>query len=192
MTAVWTVIGVVMVLLPSFVGDVLGANLREVSRIVILPIGVGMLAGGVALHRARRQFPIRVVIMAALLLAGAMISLLGQVDSAALRVADLTDGTPAAIREGITSVAATVLGLSISMVMIASQTLIHERTEQAVRGRVFGFLGMSVNAANTVPVLLAGALVDTYAVTAVVTALGGILLLWGVVSLPIGRSVRGA
>jgi hypothetical protein len=31
-------------------------------------------------------------------------------------------------------------------------------------------------------------LVDTYAVTAVVTALGGILLLWGIVSLPIGRS----
>ncbi|HEY8108545.1 MAG TPA: MFS transporter [Patescibacteria group bacterium] len=188
MTAVWTVIGVVMVLLPAYVGEVLGANLREVSRIVILPVGVGMLAGGVALHRARRQFPVRAVVTGALLTAGAMVALLGQVEPAAAALARATDGNAAALREGITSASATVLGLSISMVMIASQTLIHEQTERAMRGRVFGFLGMSVNAANTVPVLLAGALVDFYAVTSVVTALGVLLLFWAVVSLPAGRA----
>ncbi|MDP3999982.1 MAG: MFS transporter [bacterium] len=188
MTAVWTAVGVVIVLLPSFVGEVLGANLREVSRIVILPIGVGMLAGGIVLHRARQQFPIRFVTTGALLLAGLMIILLGQIETAAAALARVTDGNAMAIREGITSIAATVLGLSISMVMIASQTLIHEQTDRPMRGRVFGFLGMSVNLANTAPVLLAGALVDTYAVTSVVTVLGGLLLVWAIIALPVGRN----
>ncbi|MEX2043629.1 MAG: MFS transporter [Patescibacteria group bacterium] len=192
MTAVWTAVGVVIVLLPSFVGEVLGANLREVSRIVILPIGVGMLAGGIALHRVPRKIPIRFVITGALFLSGVTVALLGQIESVAAAMARTTDGNVLAIREGITSVVATILGLSVSMVLIASQTLIHERTEQAMRGRVFGFLGMSVNAANTIPILLAGALVDTYAVTTVVTVLGVLLLLWTAASVPIGRASRTA
>ncbi len=192
LTAVWASVGVIMVLLPSFVDQVLGTNLREVSRIVILPIGIGMLAGGLVLHRARRQFPVRAIVTASLLVIGIMISLLGQVEAVAGWLAEIFGGDPLAFRQGVTSVSATLLGLAMAMVMIAAQTLIHERCEPAVRGRVFGFLGMSVNAANTFPVLLAGALVDAYAATTVITVLGAAIVVWTAFSLRIGGSPRPA
>ncbi|MEX1113152.1 MAG: MFS transporter [Patescibacteria group bacterium] len=192
LTVVWASVGVIMVLLPSFVDQVLGTNLREVSRVVILPIGVGMLAGGLVLQRARRQFSARVIVTTALLVVGLTIGTLGQVEPLADRAAGLLDADSGALRQGLTSIAATLLGLAMAIVMIASQTLIHERSEPAVRGRVFGFLGMSVNAANTLPVLLAGALVDAYAVTAVISALGLLILVWAVVSPPLGRQLPSA
>lgn len=190
LTFIWSVIGVVMVLLPAFTAEVLGLNLREISRLMILPIGVGMLSGGYLLHRARRQFASRTVVTASLLLAGGAVATLGQVNGLASAVIE-SGFSPvddfSAVQQFLTSASATVLGLTISIVMIAAQTLIHEHTTNAVRGRIFGFLGTSVNAANTIPVLAAGALTDLLRVGTVISLVGVLLVGWGVASWRFGR-----
>lgn len=193
LTFVWATIGVVMVILPAFTGQVLGLNLREVSRLIILPIGVGMLFGGYVLHRARKQFSIKAIVTASLLLAATTILVLGQISSVSTYLIDhhlSLGGDHSATEQFITSVMSTLLGLALAIVMIAAQTLIHEYSEPALRGRMFGVLGMSVNAANTIPVLAAGALTDLYSVGTVVTVVGLVLGVWSILSLRIARQSR--
>ena len=186
LTFIWSVIGMVMVVVPAYTAEVLGLNLREVSRLVILPIGVGMLGGGYLLHRARRQFRVRTIVVSCLFLAGGAIAVLGQLPAVVELLTGQYSGSsgPAQL---LTSVVSTLLGLALAVVMIASQTLIHEHTEARLRGRIFGVLGMSVNAANTVPVLVVGALTDLFRVGTVVTAVGILMLGWAVASLGLSR-----
>ncbi|MSU76326.1 MFS transporter [Patescibacteria group bacterium] len=181
LTLIWATIGVVMVVVPVYTSQVLELNLREISRLIILPIGIGMILGGYVLHRARRQFGTRSVVAVSIILTGLAIIALGQINMLTHWLQDIGiwQHNEDAARQLITSMASTVLGFGASIVMIASQTLIHEHTAPAVRGRIFGVLGMSINAANTIPVIVAGALTDIFSVTAVVTGVGGILVIWG-------------
>lgn len=190
LTFIWSTIGVVMVIVPIFTAQVLGINLREVSRLIILPIGIGMLFGGYVLHRARSQFKLRVIVGVSLFVAGLAVMMLGQVNSVAAELIShdwVPFSDPRALAQGITSIGSTVLGLGLSVVMIAAQTLIHEHTKPELRGRIFGMLGTSINAANTLPVLAAGALTDVFKVTTVVTAVGVALILWAIASPLIGK-----
>ncbi len=190
LTFIWATIGVVMVVLPAFTSQVLGLNLREVSRAIIIPIGAGMLGGGFWLHRLRRSLSLRMVITVHLLVAGLAVLVLGLVQTIAPWLIDhhlSLAQDPFNARQGLTAVAAAVLGLAIAVVMIASQTLLHERTDASLRGRIFGVLGMSINVANTVPVLLTGLLTDLLSAATTVTAVGVLLLVWGVVSYIVGR-----
>jgi len=180
LTLIWATIGVVMVVVPVYTSQVLELNLREISRLIILPIGIGMILGGYVLHRARRQFGTRTTVATAIFLTGLAVVALGQIDALTSWVQDvgIWEDNLNAAKQLVTSVASTLLGFGASIVMIASQTLIHEHTASAVRGRIFGVLGMSVNAANTLPVILAGVLTDLFSVTAVVTAVGVLLIVW--------------
>lgn len=185
LTFIWATIGVVMVVLPAFTSQVLELDIREVSRAVIIPIGVGMLGGGFLLHRLRPHMTVRLIIMLNLLVAGVAVVLLGQIRPVAEWLhnetglfADRVTDT----QQLFTAILAVLLGTAISVVMIASQTLIHEKTVTAVRGRIFGVLGMSINAANTFPVLLTGLLTDVFKAGTTVTAVGVIMLLWGLAS----------
>lgn len=185
LTFIWATIGVVMVVLPAFTSQVLGLDLREVSRAIIIPIGLGMLGGGFLLHRLKPHLALRVVIMLNLVIAGLAVTLLGQIKAVAGWLQDYglvsADGVSDA-QQLATAALAVLLGTAISVVMIASQTLIHEKTEAAVRGRIFGVLGMSINAANTLPVLLTGFITDVFRAGTTVTAVGVLMLLWGAVS----------
>lgn len=188
LTFIWATIGVVMVIVPAYTSEVLDLNLREISRLVILPIGIGMLIGGYVLHRARHQFGVRMIVAVSLVIAGLAVLALGQINAVGdwVQQTGLYANDANAARQLITSIASTLLGFGVAIVMIASQTLIHEHTQPAVRGRIFGVLGMSINAANTIPILLAGTLTDLFSVAAVVTWVGLALLVWGALS-PVGR-----
>lgn len=188
LTFIWATIGVVMVIVPAYTSEVLHLNLREISRLIILPIGIGMLIGGYVLYRARRQFGVGTIVAFSLLVAGLAVVGLGQIGAVSewLQHRGVFPHDADAVRQLVTSVASTLLGFGVAIVMIASQTLIHEHTAPAVRGRIFGVLGMSVNAANTIPILLAGTLTDVFSATAVVTGVGLGLLAWGAFS-PVGR-----
>lgn len=188
LTFIWATIGVVMVIVPAYTSEVLDLNLREISRLVILPIGIGMLIGGYVLYRARHQFGIRSIVALSLLVAGLAVLGLGQIGAIGEWLQDwgVFPHDTDAVRQLVTSVASTLLGFGVAIVMIASQTLIHEHTAPAVRGRIFGVLGMSINAANTIPILLAGTLTDLFSATAVITGVGIGLLIWGALS-PVAR-----
>lgn len=190
LTVLWATIGVVMVVLPAFTSKVLDLNTREVSRAIIVPIGFGMISGGFLLPILKRRLRPRIMVTSLLLLAGACVALLGQINVWMPEVvAHLLRGIITAdnAQQLGTALLAVVLGAAISVVMIANQTLLHEETPPALRGRVFGVLGTSINAANTVPVLLAGVITDVLSVATAVSLTGVLLAVWAVYSLRVGR-----
>src|SRR6266550_3646405 len=82
----------------------------------------------------------------------------------------------------------TVLHLEVTDVyLIPAFTVLQEKTEAELRGRIFGAMFTVVNAAVAIPILLAGGLADLFGVTWVIFGMGCLLAASGVISALAGR-----
>src|SRR2546429_4837 len=106
------------------------------------------------------------------------------------------------LREGIAYITArplvrfAVVQLSLTIAVIFSifvlapsymSTVLQEKTEAELRGRIFGAMFTVVNAAVAIPILLAGGLADLLGVTWVIFGMGCLLAASGVISALAGR-----
>jgi MFS family permease len=78
---------------------------------------------------------------------------------------------------------ALLFGFEFGFLLIPSLTLLMERADEEMRGRVFGLLNTVINGVTAIPVLVAGALADLYGVNSVLAAMGVLLVLGGLFSL---------
>lgn len=86
---------------------------------------------------------------------------------------------------------ALIVGFSSALCVIPLQAILQEVTEENMRGKVFGVQNMAVNTAMTLPMALAGVLADKLdnkvfdlkGVVVVMTAIGIIILLGGLIDL---------
>ena len=80
-------------------------------------------------------------------------------------------------------------GLEFGVLFIPAFTVLQEKTEAELRGRIFGTVFTVVNAAVAVPILLAGGLADLFGVSRVIFGMGVLLVLAGIsAALPSRRS----
>ena len=80
-------------------------------------------------------------------------------------------------------------GIEFGMLFIPAFTVLQEKTEAEMRGRIFGAMFTIVNAAVAIPILVAGGLADLFGVTRVIFGMGFLLLLSGAISaFPIRRA----
>ena len=68
------------------------------------------------------------------------------------------------------------------MLFIPAFTVLQEKTEAEMRGRIFGAMFTIVNAAVAIPILVAGGLADLFGVTRVIFGMGALLLISGAIS----------
>src|SRR5438128_1037163 len=78
-------------------------------------------------------------------------------------------------------------GLEFGMLFIPAFTVLQEKTEAELRGRIFGAMFTVVNAAVAIPILLAGGLADLFGVTWVIFGMGCLLAASGAISAVAGR-----
>jgi MFS family permease len=78
-------------------------------------------------------------------------------------------------------------GLEFGMLFIPAFTVLQEKTEAELRGRIFGAMFTVVNAAVAIPILLAGGLADLFGVTWVIFGMGCLLVASGLLSALAGR-----
>jgi MFS family permease len=78
-------------------------------------------------------------------------------------------------------------GVEFGMLFIPAFTVLQEKTETELRGRIFGAMFTVVNAAVALPILLAGGLADLFGVTRVIFGMGCLLAASGVISFVTGR-----
>jgi len=78
-------------------------------------------------------------------------------------------------------------GLEFGMLFIPAFTVLQEKTEAELRGRIFGAMFTVVNAAIAIPILLAGGLADLFGVTRVIFGMGLVLVASGAISAVAGR-----
>jgi MFS family permease len=174
LTMTQATVGVVLALAPALSLAVLAAPIKSTALILIIPAGVGMVLGVLAIGRASRRFTKLQIVSYGLLGGSVFLLLLGLTGLLHRHV----HGVQVASLPQISIIVAMVvlaLGVMNAMVSAAAQTMLQEHTTDETRGKVFGALNMMVNIAATLPILFAGILADLFSVTKVLMALGIIL-----------------
>lgn len=158
-----SLIGVVGVLGPDFAVSVLG--LREDDFVVVvLPLGVGLVAGIIVLNQFGRHMSRRRIIEGGMIVLAAALVTLGLVQR--LDVLEESSGILSLL--GVVVVVAFVAGVCYAFVAVPAQTSLQEELPAGVRGRVFGVLNMLVSLASFVPIIIVGPLADVVGSSSVI------------------------
>ncbi len=158
---------VIIVLAPSLSLLVLGKSLSNASEVLIVPAGIGMVAGAVLIgHFLKNKNQARLIEIG-LLLAATCLFALGMIkkfpqNNIALLVAILV----------------LALGFANALVSVSAQTLLQLNSSEETRGKIFGALNMMVNVAATVPVLLAGVTADLVSPLSVLVVVAALIMLY--------------
>ena len=172
-------LAVIMALAPALAEALLGVSIENSSHYLIIPAGLGLIVGVVGVEwLARRIGRTRIIawgmVIAAigLMLVGAIGRLHANIGGHIWLDSDQTGQ--------IVAVAVFGLGVVNAMFSVAAQTILQENTSESSRGKVFGALGMLINVAATLPVLLVGVLADLTSPTRVLMVIGSMLFAFAV------------
>ena len=177
-------------LVPRFVTDVLDRPAED-SVFVFWPVGVGALLALRALPGLGRRFSATGIVMGALFGLSVSIGLFAGINF----LVDVLEETPVGLNQvkgdvlflGVTMVLAFPMGVTYAMVNAPAQTVLHERTPAALRGRIFASQLMVANAASMVALLLVGGVADATSVEAGLFAVAVITMLAALASVYMRR-----
>ena len=174
-----TVVFSVFVLAPQYMSTVLHLRPTDVY-LFLLPAVVGMLAAASYLGQWGRHYSRGRLLIGGLLSGGLTLILIAAVPMLLRHFApQLLLAFPA--------VFGFIGGVAFGVLFIPAFTVLQERTEAELRGRIFGAMFTVVNAAVALPILLAGGLADLLGVTRVILGMGLLLIGAGLVSIVSGR-----
>lgn len=192
MAGVQGVIGVLAVLISSYMERVLHIHATDASYVLMAPLGLGLIAGALLIGKFGHGLPKRILVVPGIIVTGAIFIMMGATPTVAgyLQAIDLPlnipklrffDSVPTLSK--VFALAAFLLGLSAVSIIVPAQTIIQEHTDERIRGKIFAVLVVMMNAAAALPVVLAGVLADLFGVTPIFLALGLLILSIGVVAL---------
>ncbi len=170
LTVTQAIVGVVLALAPALSLAVLRTPIKDASHVLIIPAGIGMVLGVVAVGKLAARYPKVGLISVSLIIAATSLMLLGLSGLLHRSIYGQT-ATLSQIGWYVASILL-LLGFMNAVVSSAAQTLLQENTTDETRGKVFGALNMMVNIAATLPIFFAGILADLTSVTKVVSVLG--------------------
>jgi MFS family permease len=164
-----SLIGVLGVLGPGFATEALGLTERDFV-VVVLPIGVGLVMGMLALNQYGRLFSRRRGIEGGMIVLG--LSLL------ALSIAQpLSRAFALPSLLSVVIVIAVATGAAYAMVAVPAQTQLQEELPPGIRGRVFGVLNMLISIASFLPIIVVGPIADVVGTSVVVQGAAVFVLL---------------
>lgn len=181
-------VGILAVLMPAFLERILKINATDASYILIIPLGVGIVAGGLVLGRIGHQLIRRVVVGRAIAFSGLLFILVGIAPIVSPAIKHLPHPEPLSfITQPPLSVVlilgSFLLGIAMVSILVPSQTVLQENTPGKDRGKVFASLGVAMAGLSLGPVLLAGVLADIFGVNPIFLGLGIIIFLIGLFGL---------
>ena len=182
-----SLIGVLGVLGPSFAQSTLGL-LPSDFVVVVLPLGLGVVMGILALNNFGHLVERRRLIETGLVALGLLIALLSVVGSVPRLVAGLDAQTSLSLSTVVTVLSvvtaiAFLAGVAYALVAISSQTQLQEELPEDVRGRVYGVLFTLVSVASFVPVIAVGGIAEWLGTTPVMLGVAVLIGAIGVVSI---------
>jgi predicted MFS family arabinose efflux permease len=164
-------------LAPEFVQQVLRLPVDRLATIVT-PAGLGMLAGVLSVGRLGRRRSRERLIDRALIAAGLLLLAFALVPTALVRLG-LAGAADASLAIRVAIVLAAGLGIANAYIIVPSQTLLQERSDERIRARVLSAFFTASNTAALVPILFAGILGDLFGVVPVLAAIAVLLILIG-------------
>lgn len=149
LAAGWVALGSFLVLLPGFGTSILKLPADLVGPYVIAPAGIGMIIAAYILDKRKRVN----------LDSASNWSFIG-VGITLFLFAAFKFYHAFAFSRVIVTIIAIGLGFGCSILYISSQTFLHLKTEEKLRGRVFGLAAMLINLAISIPALVVGGISD--------------------------------
>jgi MFS family permease len=179
-------IGILAVLGSGFAQVTLGLRPEEFV-VVVLPLGLGVVIGIVALNAYGHRLPRRRTIEGGMIALGILLAILSFAGAISRFLennvaAQIAEASRVVSVLSLVTVIAFVIGFSFSIVSISSQTQLQEELPEDVRGRVFGVLNMLVSIASLAPIIVVGPVADLVGREGVILVVGIFVSLWGIAS----------
>jgi len=160
-------------LAPAYVSRVIGIA-PEDTYVILGPATAGAILSAVLLGQFLRNIDRSRLLAGSLIANGVTLIALAAVPEAMKHFPDLQ------VHNRITGATFSLLiGVEFGAILIPAITYLMESTSDAIRGRIFALLYMTINGVSALPVLLAAALADNIGTAQVIGGLGVILLAGG-------------
>ncbi len=184
LTIAQAVIFMFAVLTPGYATTILKIQLESLSWILIAPAAVGMGFGAVILGSIGKKFNRKWLSSLGFILTGIVFILFPLANKVSSHdfVKAINSLLPHVLNITILHIVvvmAAVVGFSISLVFIPSNTTIQIETSERMRGRIYGLLNALIGAVSFLPVILAGGLSDVLGIATVIADFGIIMLVLG-------------
>jgi MFS family permease len=176
------VVGIILALAPALSLAVLKTPLTNAAHILIIPAGLGLVFGVIAVGWLIQRWSAAGLAAVAFVLGSVGLVLMGLSGQLYRAV----DGHQIATHAQVSVVVALLafgLGLMNAIISTSAQTLLQQGSTDETRGKVFSVLNVLVNVSATIPVFLAGVLADVFSVTKVLAALGVAMFIVGIAQL---------
>lgn len=188
LAGVQMVIGVLAVLVPGFLEKSLQIKATDASYVLIIPLGLGIVAGGIMLGRFGHKLIKRKLVSRAIIFAGLLFFLVGVAPIISPAIAYLPHPKPLPFfyqlpLSKILVVGSFLMGIAMVSILVPSQTVLQENTSETDRGKVFSILGAAMSGLSLIPVLISGVLADIFGTTPIFIGLGGIIIVVGLFGL---------
>lgn len=188
LSGVQAVIAVTGVIIPAFLERALQINATDGSFILVAPLGLGMIVGGVLVGKYGYLIPRRRLASIAIILGGLLLFTVGAAPlfSPAIQYLPKPRPLPFTYQPPLSTIliiGSFLLGISLVSTIIPSQTVLQENTPEQSRGKVFSVLGTFMSALALIPALIAGIVADGIGTTSIFIALGGTIAILGLLGL---------
>lgn len=182
------VIGILAVLMPGFLEKSLQIKATDASYVLIIPLGLGIVTGGLILSRFGAKLIKRKLVSRAIIFAGLVFFLVGAAPIISPAIRHLPHPRPSPFfyqppLSKILIIGSFLMGIAMVSILVPSQTVLQENTSETGRGKVFSVLGVAMAGLSLIPVLLSGLLADIFGTTPIFIGLGGIIFLVGLFGL---------
>lgn len=188
LASVQVAIAILGTLIPSFFERTLKINATDASFILVLPLGIGMVLGGILLSRWGHRLPKRTIVSSGIATAGLLFFVLGVAPLIAPLIEYLPMEKTLSFLErlplsSILIAGSFLLGLSMVSIVVPSQTALQEYSPERDRGKVYAALSVLMSALTLIPVLIAGVSADYFGVGPIFIAMGGTIALLGLLAI---------
>ncbi len=170
---------------PEFITGVIGLPKEDIGYLVA-PAGIGVLIGVVIVPRVVRRIGRDWLIDLAIFFAGCMMAFMALTRN----VLDigLHWTTPVQIVAVVTGTFAMFLGMCNAFILVPSQTMLQERSHEAVRARVYATFFTISNSVAFIPIFFAAAAADLFGVVNVLVVVAVLVASLGMFGLVHRRS----
>src|SRR5258708_6816433 len=168
---------IVSVLGPGYAKNILNIPIAEFPLLFVLPAAIGMVFGAILITNFFHRYPKQKSARLGLFISAIAVFLLpyGSKVTSRTFVHILNIYLPKIVQINILHIMialAFIMGLSIALIFVPSNTIIQEKTPDELRGKIYGTLNAIVSLCSILPVALAGPLADMFGVSVVLTVVG--------------------
>lgn len=188
LAGVQMVVGILAVLISPFLEKTLQIEATDASYILIIPLGLGIVTGGIILGRFGQKLIRRRLVAKGILIGGLLFFLMGiaPIISPAVRYFSQPKPLPFFYQPSLSQIlmaGSFLLGIAMVSILVPSQTVLQENTPDKDRGKVFATLGVAMAGLSLIPVLLSGILADIFGAAPIFAGMGVIIILLGLFGL---------